>query len=209
MLSRPAPTIQAKLAINKPGDSFEQEADRVADQVMRMPEPGLQRACACGSSGGECAACKKRDEAGLQRAAHGSSAPFHAPAIVHEVLRSPGQSIDPATRAFMEPRFGYDFSGVQVHTDARAAESAQAANALAYTVGPSIVFGSGQYHPTKTSGLRLVAHELAHVVWGEPLRWHSFFGHSFRFRKSVLASPSRRKGLGKGTAFESPSPAVL
>src|SRR6266446_3354544 len=45
--------------------------------------------------------------------------------------------------------------------------------------------------------------------WGEPLRWHSFFGHSFRFRKSVLASPSRRRGLGKGTAFESPSPAVL
>src|SRR6266478_4054297 len=45
--------------------------------------------------------------------------------------------------------------------------------------------------------------------WGEPLGWHSFFGHSFRFRKSVLASPSRRRGLGKGTAFESPSPAVL
>src|SRR5260370_42043449 len=46
-------------------------------------------------------------------------------------------------------------------------------------------------------------------AWGEPLRWHSFFGHSFRFRKSVLASPSRRRGLGKGTAFESLSPAVL
>src|SRR6266704_3355393 len=47
------------------------------------------------------------------------------------------------------------------------------------------------------------------TIWGEPLGWHSFFGHSFRFRKSVLASPSRRMGLGKGTAFESPSPAVL
>src|SRR5712691_7274651 len=45
--------------------------------------------------------------------------------------------------------------------------------------------------------------------WGEPLSWHSFLGHSFRFHKSVLASPSRRRGLGKGTAFESPSPAVL
>jgi hypothetical protein len=40
--------------------------------------------------------------------------------------------------------------------------------------------------------------------WGEPLGWHKLFGHSFRFRKSVLASPSRRRGLGKGTAFESP-----
>jgi hypothetical protein len=47
------------------------------------------------------------------------------------------------------------------------------------------------------------------TLWGEPLRWHSFFGHSFRFHKSVLASPSRRRGLEKGTAFESPSPAVL
>src|SRR5258708_39839301 len=51
--------------------------------------------------------------------------------------------------------------------------------------------------------------EVGLKPWGEPLRWHSFFGHSFRFRKSVLASPSRRRGLGKGTAFESPSPAVL
>ena len=51
--------------------------------------------------------------------------------------------------------------------------------------------------------------KLDTLPWGEPLRWHSFFGHSFRFRKSVLVSPSRRRGLGKGTAFESPSPAVL
>src|SRR6267378_307360 len=57
--------------------------------------------------------------------------------------------------------------------------------------------------------LAVVGPKLDPILWGEPLRWHSFFGHSFRFRKSVLASPSRRRGLGKGTAFESPSPAVL
>src|SRR5260370_42234787 len=57
---------------------------------------------------------------------------------------------------------------------------------------------------SRHSGPKLDPHR-----WGEPLRWHSFFGHSFRFHNSVLASPSRRRGLGKGTALESLSPAVL
>jgi hypothetical protein len=66
--------------------------------------------------------------------------------------------------AFMEPRFGHDFSDVRVHTDVRAAESAQAVNALAYTVGRQVVFGAGQYAPGKGWGRELLAHELAHVV---------------------------------------------
>jgi hypothetical protein len=61
----------------------------------------------------------------------------------------------------------------------------------------------------RPSFLRSTVHELCTNGWGEPLEWHSFFGHSFRFPKNVLASPSRRRGLGKGTAFESLSPAVL
>jgi hypothetical protein len=80
------------------------------------------------------------------------------------VLRSSGQPLDPATRAFMEPRFGHDFSAVRVHTDARAAESARAVNALAYTVGRDVTFGPGQYAPATSAGRRLIAHELAHVV---------------------------------------------
>jgi hypothetical protein len=63
----------------------------------------------------------------------------------------------------MEPRFGRDFSQVRVHTDARAAESAQAVNAFAYTVGQDIVFGAGQYR-SGTAGNQLLAHELTHVV---------------------------------------------
>jgi hypothetical protein len=86
------------------------------------------------------------------------------PPIVHEVLRSPGQPLDAATRAFFEPRFGYDFSQVRVHTDAKAAESARAVNALAYTVGRDVVFGAGRYAPGTTIGRRLLTHELAHVV---------------------------------------------
>ncbi len=64
----------------------------------------------------------------------------------------------------MEPRFGYDFSKVRVHTDARAAESAQAVNASAYTVGRNVVFGTGQYVPETHEGRRLLGHELTHVV---------------------------------------------
>jgi hypothetical protein len=93
----------------------------------------------------------------------GGSGGIAAPPIVHDVLRSSGQPLDAATRAFMEPRFRHDFSKVRVHADARAAESARAVNALAYTVGPNIVFGAGRYTPATPDGSRLIAHELTHV----------------------------------------------
>jgi hypothetical protein len=84
--------------------------------------------------------------------------------VVHEVLRSAGAPLDAATRAFFEPRFGHDFSRVRVHADDRAAVSAQAVNALAYTVGFNIVFGSGQYSGGTRAGRQLLAHELVHVM---------------------------------------------
>jgi hypothetical protein len=83
---------------------------------------------------------------------------------VHDVLRSPGQRLDAATRSFFEPRFGHDFSKVRIHADGKAAESAQAVNSLAYTVGRDIVLGAGQYQPSSQSINRLLAHELTHVV---------------------------------------------
>lgn len=90
--------------------------------------------------------------------------PEIVPPLVHEVLRSPGQPLDPATRAFMEPRFGHNFSKVRVHTDTKAAESASAVNALAYTVGQNIIFGAGSFAPESYSGRALLAHELIHVL---------------------------------------------
>ena len=127
----------------------------------------LQRKCAsCGQhtlAGGECAECQKK-RSPLQRRSTNQAEPSEVPSIVHEVLRSPGQSLDANTRTFMESRFGQDFSQVRVHTDTHAAASAQAVNALAYTVGNNVVFGAGQY-PSKThSGQLLMAHELTHVV---------------------------------------------
>jgi hypothetical protein len=80
------------------------------------------------------------------------------------VLRSPGESLDTETRAFMEPRFGHDFSHVRVHADTKAAKSAHAVNAMAYTVGRNLVFGAGQYRPGTNAGRQLLAHELTHVA---------------------------------------------
>jgi hypothetical protein len=101
----------------------------------------------------------QRESAGV-----GTPSPAFAPPIVHETLGAPGQPLDVATRNFMEPRFGHKFGSVRVHAGERAAESAQAVNALAYTVGNQVVFGKGRYQPGSMEGRHLLAHELAHVV---------------------------------------------
>jgi len=100
----------------------------------------------------------------LQRKSSECDWNFEIPPIVHEVLRSPGQPLDKETRNYFEPRFGHDFSQVRVHTDSKAAESARAVNALAYTVGKDVVFGAGQYTPGIAKNKWLIAHELTHIV---------------------------------------------
>jgi len=87
-----------------------------------------------------------------------------APPIVHEVLQSPGQPLDASTRRFFEPRFGLNLTDICIHTGARAAESAQAVDALAYTVGTQLVFDAGQYAPGTHAGAKLLAHEIAHSI---------------------------------------------
>ena len=86
------------------------------------------------------------------------------PSLVHDVLRSPGQPLDAGTRGHMESRFAHDFSRVRVHTDARAAQSAQSVAARAYTVGNHIVFNHAAYDPRSRGGQQLLAHELTHTV---------------------------------------------
>jgi hypothetical protein len=110
----------------------------------------------------KCDRCREKGKI-LQRSAVGS-APETVPPIVHEVLRSPGEPLDQATRAFMEPRFEHDFSRVRIHANAQSAESARAVNALAYTVGNNMVFAEGKYASNTPEGRRLLAHELTHVL---------------------------------------------
>jgi len=141
--------LQTKLKVNKPGDIYEQEADRIADQVMSTPvNPTVSVAPShvprsSGRSNGQMDA---------------------APASVDEALASPGRPLEPTLRKDMEQRFGHDFSRVRVHSGADAEQSAQDVNAKAYTVGQKIVFGAGRYASESGRGRLLLAHELAHVV---------------------------------------------
>jgi uncharacterized protein DUF4157 len=142
--------LQAKLTINQPGDVYEQEADRVAEQVMRMPTGGTPRT--------------HEDMPVMRKESSGGQASHDAPPVVQQALSSGGQSLDAGTQEMMGTRFGQDFSHVRVHTDGQASESAQAINARAYTIGSDVVFGEGQYRPETGEGQRLLAHELTHVV---------------------------------------------
>ncbi len=90
--------------------------------------------------------------------------PGFAPPVVHDVLRAPGRPLKLPVRAAMEAQLGHDFSRVRVHTDVRAAESARAVGALAYTVGREVVFAEGRFESDGGEGRSLLAHELAHVV---------------------------------------------
>jgi hypothetical protein len=148
-----------ELKVGPTDDHHEHEAEQTAERVMRATvKTGtvLQR---------KCSQCEEDEEEThkLQRQDTGAG-PGSAPPVVHEVLNSPGRPMDGGLRSFMEPRFGHDFSGVRIHTDSRAAESARSVNALAYTVGRDIVFAGGQYAPESPNGKRLLAHELTHVV---------------------------------------------
>lgn len=156
----------------------ERDAERAADAILSgAPAPALarastdaappvRRACACG---GRCDGCRRGadDEDHTLRRSPAGAGPADAPPIVHDVLASPGRPLDAPTRAFMEPRFGHAFARVRVHDDARAAESARAVGAEAYAVGDHLVFAQGRYAPGSRPGLRLLAHELAHVVQDE------------------------------------------
>jgi hypothetical protein len=144
-----AARLQTKLAVNAPGDSYEQEADRVAAQVLATSEPPAPIG----------ASRQVQRRAGLQ-----GGQPSAAPASVDRALTAPGKPLEPGLRQDMEQRFGHDFSGVRVHTDTAAAQSARDVNAQAYTVGHDVVFDSGRFTPGNYEGRRLIAHELVHVI---------------------------------------------
>ena len=141
--------VQTKLRVGAADDVYEQEADRVADQVMAMPTnsdigrvlPRIQRFTS---------QPKRRLDS--------------APASVDRVLASSGKPLEPVFRQDMEQRFNHDFSQVRVHSDLAAEQSTRDISARAYTAGSNVVFGAGQFAPRTHQGRRLIAHELTHVV---------------------------------------------
>jgi len=141
--------LQTKLAVGQPGDVYEQEADRIADQVLAAPaNPAVSNA-----------APRIQRYSGQATGDTGT-----APASVDRVLASTGRPLEPALQQDMGQRFGHDFSRVRVHSDAAGEQSAQDVNAHAYTVGHNVVFGAGQFAPETHAGKRLLAHELVHIV---------------------------------------------
>lgn len=146
---------QRKLALGSSNDPLESEADRVADQVVSS-SPSVAGAAATATPMAK----------HIQRATNtsGAAAGADTPASVSQTLASSGRPLEMSLRRDMEQRFGYDFSGVRVHTGASAARSADDIDAAAYTYGNNIVFAAGQYVPATADGRHLLAHELTHVV---------------------------------------------
>jgi parallel beta-helix repeat protein len=183
--------IQPKLTIGQPNDKYEQEADRVAGQVMCMPEPGIQRQSEC--SGPTCSDEEEQiqtkpighqftpliqrqadpeldeeeeEEKLIQTKKAKDAAPEVTPAISSGIrsLQGGGQPLSSTEQSFFEPRFGANFSNVRVHNDTHAANLARSVNARAFTFGHNVMFGAGEYFPGRLSSRRLLAHELTHVV---------------------------------------------
>lgn len=160
------PVVQPKLTVNQPGDEYEQEADAVADSVMRLKDvvaeaPFFKPSIAAVQR--KCQHCE--EETGVQRKEmKDDGVDVSAQTENHIASPSGGRRLTETERGFFEPKMGHDFSHVKVHTGADAAASAQSINALAYTTGENIVFGQGQFAPDTATGKRLLAHELTHVV---------------------------------------------
>jgi hypothetical protein len=157
-----AALVQPKLAVSRPGDPAEREADRIAEQVMRAPAGEMQRAWRSGAGpagGGH----EREDAPGILGTA---AMPGASPAVPAGLPGSLGQGdpLDGAARAFLEARLGRDLGDVRIHAGPPAAEAARALDARAFTVGRRIAFAPGEYAPGTAGGRRLLAHEVAHTL---------------------------------------------
>ena len=197
--------IQAKFRVSQPGDVYEQEAERVANQVTQSVAlssmspysngPHLQRKCAACAAGEKCSKCEEEENRVLRRKEGQAQQSENEASVPSSFLNSlgAGQPLESSLRGFLEPRFGYDFGGVRIHTDNGASKSADAINAVAYTAGLDIAFAQGQFNPSSPAGLRLLSHELAHVVQQDSE------GGSAVGRKAVIMREPAKPGKGAKT----------
>ena len=173
--------IQPKLKISQPSDEYEQEADRVADQVMRMPDPSDSVVMSQSTAIVEdridrkCAACemKKEDDEDKKLQLSRKLSTTDKSNLesnedianeINDIRSTNGFPLDASTEEFMESRLGYNLSNVRIHTEEYTARSANSVNALAYTVGNNVIFGAARYQRNTLEGQRLLAHELTHVI---------------------------------------------
>jgi hypothetical protein len=174
--------LQPKLQIGAPNDSFEHEADAVADQVVQRMSGkgegsmgmgmGIKASIDAAGIQRKCAACEEEAKPMIQRKLN--AAPIGSATAVNlastqvsnqiQSSRGSGGSIDMQTRTQMERHMGHNFSQVRIHTGEYAAAMSRELNAKAFTVGNDIYFNTAQYQPQTEGGVRLLAHELTHTV---------------------------------------------
>lgn len=173
---------QTKLKISQPGDKYEQEADRVAEQVIDMQSSNnyenvaihrmyesfeAARACIGDNGGRRGQNLNKEDRLEVRTTRkckdHDLLADLDLPTQMN-TMESRGRPLPEAVRTFFERRFGYDFSQVRIHTDAQADEITHQLKAQAFSDGKNIVFAHSKCDPHSTKGTRIIAHEIAHII---------------------------------------------
>lgn len=208
--------IQPKLRMSRRGDMYELEADRVAEQVVRTSVPDSIDPMAIRKDEGQidrkCGAYKMnelKEEEILNVSSRKPKNVLNLEAydgIANEIDNthsSSGSPLDVETKDFMESRFGYDFSRVKIHRGEMASRSANAVNALAFTIGNHITFGANQYMPKTTGGKLLLAHELAHVIQQRHERAPEF-GSTLGIRQSPSYVPMLQRQSGNGAKDTEP-----
>jgi hypothetical protein len=191
---QPAPYLQTKLSVSTPGDTHEQEADRVADEVVSRSPANNSTSCETVNPGNsqpektlgntqslqtkisrlpDESIAKMHDvasDATTESSAPETANPENENGVSDEVeqqiesLKGQGSQLPDDVRTEMESQFSHDFSSVCIHNDAAADALCKQLSARAFTVGSDIFFASGEYTPTTQEGKRLLAHELTHVV---------------------------------------------
>jgi hypothetical protein len=179
--------IQTKLAVNQPGDRYEQEADLVAREVTRISGPrDWQKAPVVGRT------------STIQRLRSNGAVPGQTVEVTPDIetrinaLHGGSHLLPASLRTAMEARFGQDFYQVRLHTTAQASKIAQGLKAQAFTIGKDIVFGPGQFAPETPAGMHLLAHELVHVVQQSNHQHHGFLQRSDDPRAETQTSEGSR-----------------
>lgn len=218
------PQIQPKLTVGPPDDEFEHEADRVADQVMRMPDPAaasatprIQRMCKeCEEEEHVQRMCREceAEKTNLQRSPAGAAGALLVPDVPRQLesgirsLEADGQPLTESARAFFQPRLGVDLSGVRLHSDATAASMARAVKARAFTLGPHVAFAEGEYRPETSQGRRLLAHELTHVIQQGEGRQPSELSPTLHRQPAVAPPPAPAAPLAPAAPAAAPAAAA-
>jgi hypothetical protein len=200
--------VQAKLKVARPGDRFEREADRVAEEVLRLPDGAAAAAIVDAAAPGNAALAGRAGAGGSVLGGADPPGALSTPGpAVHAALSSgaAGNPLPPASRAFFEPRLGADLSAVRLHTGPAAGAAAAELGANAFTYGQSIHFGHGRFAPESGEGQRLLAHELVHTIQqagGSDGLIQADFVSDFEGRREI---PTSESPFPHPTPFASPS----